>query len=321
MKKNSKVLDDRYIRGLLQQGIKAEPWDGEEPCPAPDLLAGYFNGELSRRMRRRIEDHVILCHACMKALDALQKTGPDEIEGEETPRNWSAIEKAMDKRFYGLMQKVPADSGRRISGEGRKTSPKWMEEIRRIVSDVMLHPRRLVIAGSLAVVALVNIYAFAYIGRDRYFQYARVKPEELPRMRTETAESAFNEGLRLYERKRYGKAIVRLSAAVNANPDQYAPQYYLGLSYLGAAESGLPGLPYKFRESDVNKGIGRLEKALVLSEGNFYYKADCSWYLGKACLMIHDVEKARAHFIRIVELNGPDSFRRDQALKMLSELR
>jgi tetratricopeptide (TPR) repeat protein len=321
MKNDQNHLNDRKLRGLLQRGLKAPLRDAAEPCPSPDLLAGYFNRELSGGMRRRVEDHMILCHACMKALDALRRAGPVEIESSESPRNWPLLEKAMDRRFYDRLKKIPAISKKRVSEEWGKSLLESLKETRRKIQVILFRPKSLIVAGSFAAVALVCVYTGAYFSRDRYFLLSRVKQEELPRMRAETTESIFNEGLRLYEQADYGKAIVRLSAAVDANPDHYAPRYYLGLSFLGGAEVKLPGLPYKFRKSDVKLGIGVLERALVLGGDNVFYQADCHWYLGKAYLMIQEVEKARAHWAQLVELGPSESERVNEARKLLSEIR
>jgi tetratricopeptide (TPR) repeat protein len=321
MKRDQNRLNDRKLRDLLQRGLDAPRRDAAEPCPSPDLLAGYFNRELSGGMRRRVEDHVILCHACMKSLDALRKAGPVEIEAGESPRNWLLLEKAMDRKFYDRLKKIPATSKKRVSEGLGKSLLDSLKETLRNIRVILFRPKSLIVAGSFAVFALVCVYTGAYFSRGRYFLLARVEQEELPRMRAERTESIFNEGLRLYERANYGKAIVRLSAAADANPDQYAPHYYLGLSYLGGAEVKLPGLPYKFRKSDVNRGIGVLEKALVLGGDNVFYQADCHWYLGKAYLMIREVEKARAHWARLVELGHLDPERVNEARKLLSEIR
>jgi len=321
MKKDQNPLRDPELRGMLQRGMETPRRNPAEPCPSPDLLDGYLSRKLSGGARKRVEDHMMLCPACMKALDALRRAGPMELKEDKSPRNWPLIEKEMDQRFYDRLPNKHAIPGKNGSTGRKKTLRVLLEEIKGKIPEIAFLPKRLTVAGALAIMAVACIYAFGYLSRDRYFQLARVEPELLPRMRAEAAESDFNKGLKLYGQAKYDEAIVHFASAVRTNPDQYGPRYYLGLSYLGEAESGLPGLPYKFRKSDVNRGIEALDKALVLGGDNVYYRADCHWYLGKAHLMIQEAEKARAHWVQMIELGQSDRERVDEAGKLLSKMR
>ena len=119
---------------------------------------------------------------------------------------------------------------------------------------------------------------------------------------------------------KYKKAIEKFDIFLKDNPDNYTTNYYLGLSFLNIAKAGLPGLPFKFDRLKVNKGIKYLEKAFLLSRENQFYQEDCYWFLGKAYLMIEDVDNAKIQFTNILNLDKINLMRKENAREMLSAL-
>lgn len=82
----------------------------------------------------------------------------------------------------------------------------------------------------------------------------------------------------------------------------------------------LLGVPYRFDRKKVRQGIKYLENALSLAGDNAFYQEDCLWYLGKAYLMLGDLEKARQHFEQIVNLPQPNLLRRNDARSMVQKI-
>ena len=66
--------------------------------------------------------------------------------------------------------------------------------------------------------------------------------------------------------------------------------------------------------------IKYLEKAFLLSRENQFYQEDCYWFLGKAYLMIEDVDNAKIQFTNILNLDKINLMRKENAREMLSAL-
>jgi tetratricopeptide (TPR) repeat protein len=285
-------------------------------CPDPELIAGFHHRELSGKKKHQIEDHIAFCPLCLKALEALLEVEEAGIVKAQMPKNWQAIEKQLDLRFHEHLRKTPAIARGQFA---KKKSVPWFDNITiPTIVKALLQPKKLVYAGALTSVVIVGLYSYAYISRDKNFSLARIKPEKLTQLRAGMQESGFTEGLRQYSREKYGKAIQNLEEFLKENPDHYAGHYYLGISRLADAEVSLLGLPYRFDRSEVDKGINDLGKAASLSGDNLYYLADCSWYLGKACLMLDEPVKAREWFNRIIQLDLQYPERMEDTRKMLS---
>ncbi|MDM7925456.1 MAG: tetratricopeptide repeat protein [bacterium] len=303
----------------VREKIRAMLSNRAAPCPESELLDRYSRRELAGRALERIEEHLAVCPACVRAVSALTRpegTGP-EGAGEQT--GWEAVESRLDREFYERLKAAPPPASRPANGGSRRLSrPKtaWLG-----VLDAWIRPRPLAAAFSLAALVLAGSYTAAYLSRGPNFDIARVKPEPLPRMRAVPEAGGFEEGMRRYERGDYTGAIALLSASRESGPLHYAAYYYLGLSHLGRAESGLPGLPFRFDSRDVGKGIEALEAALVLAGDNAHFKADCHWHIGKALLMRGDTEKAAGRFEAILEMADIDTSRKDAARDMLNRIR
>lgn len=291
------------------------------PCPEPELLDRYGRRELAGRALRRIEEHLAGCPACVAAVAAMtrpEETGP---EGAAEQTAWKAVESRLDREFYERLKTAPAPAVRAASaasGEQRLSRPGafWRD-----VRAALLQPRRFAVAASLSAVILTITYSAAFLSRGPYFELARIRPERLPRMRSGTEQGGFDEGMRQYSRGHFTSAIARLTTARGSASNSYAACYYLGLSHLARAESGLPGLPFRFDSRDVGKGIDALEAALVLAGDNAHFRADCHWHIGKALLMRGDTENAAGRFKAILELTDIDPSRTDAARDMLNRIR
>jgi hypothetical protein len=308
----------RGIPGRMKSRFRTLLLIRAESCPNAELLDGYVHGELTGREHRRIEGHVVWCPACVSAVEALREADAAEIE---TPSCWQSAEKRLDGDFYARLGKASVPGARSAVAESGKPEPAGGKTAWRDVVASLLGPRRLAAAASLACAVVVVLYSAAYLGRGHYFELARIQPERLPQMRAVSEDDGFNEGMRRYNRGDYKKAADLLAGTHEAEPDNYAACYYLGLSYLARAESGLPGLPFRFDQSDVEKGVEMMTAALALAGGNAYYRADCLWYLGKARLMQGMPGEARTQFLRCRELEGMDSSRPEEARNMLRRMR
>jgi tetratricopeptide (TPR) repeat protein len=294
--------------------------DDPEKCPPPGLLTRFHGGELTGKARRKIEDHFVLCPLCLKALEALRNAEDPGAEKAIPPGKWRLIEKSLNQKFNDRMREFSAaPPARRTAPDEAEPAGSTFKTLTARLKD-FFPARRMAIAGSFAVLLIAGLYAFAYFGRDRYFSLARVEPEKTLSLRSGPADSVFEEGLELYTRGKYGKAVVRFESCVKADPDQYSPRYYLALSRLAGAEVRIMGLGCRYDGLEVEKAIGDLRKALPLAGDNDLYRADCLWHLGKACLMRGETERAKEHFSGILRLRRYNLPRRAEAEKMLSGL-
>jgi tetratricopeptide (TPR) repeat protein len=316
-----RLKDENEFPGGISPGwLGSLKNDDPRKCPPPDLLTRFHGGELSGRARRGVEDHVAFCPLCLRALEALQTAEEPGAENAFSPRKWGLIEKALNQKFHERMREtaaVPPD---------RRTAPDETAPFRATVKDRMERLKdffsagRVAFAAAFVVLLIAGLYAYAYFGRDRMFTLARVEPEKTLLLRSGPARSAFDKGLELYGRGKYGRAVVQFETCVKSDPDQYAPHYYLALSRLAGAEVRMMGLGYRFDGLEVGKAIGDLQKALILAGDNDFYRADCHWHLGKAFLMRGEAEKAKEHFSGILRLSRHDRPHWVEAEKMLSRL-
>jgi hypothetical protein len=311
----------REIPDGVKKGIRARLSRNAGPCPDQALLDRYAAGALSGRRLKRIESHIAGCPACVAAVCALTRA---EAAGEvpaAPPAGWEAVEKRMDRDFNDRLKNafVPGPRSRIPGPEKRRTA--GSESAWRGVRDAILRPRPLAAAASLAALVLAGLYSAAFLSRGPYFNAARVRPERLPRMRALESDGGLGEAMRRYGLGDYTGAIVLFSAVRGSEPDRFAACYYLGLSHLARAESGLPGLAFRYDGRDAGEGIEALETALGLAGDNERLRADCYWHLGKARLMQGKPGEAAVCFGRILELEGADPSRIEAARNMLSRIR
>lgn len=292
-----------------------------ETCPPPEFLNRYHNGELSRKEVRAIEGHIDLCPLCLRALESLQKAEETEFKEVVLPENWQEIERVIDQDFYSYLESVPPPEKQTIEVPAWKKYLNLMWLKTQYFWNLLLAPPKWAYAGSLVLLVIVSIYSYAYFSRGEYFHLAQIVPETQRVLRSETTVSTdLTAGLGLFGEGKYGRAITKLKSYLKENPNLYIANYYLGLSYLLNSEIRLPGLPYKYDDFEVGEGIKYLESALRLSEENQFYQEDCLWYLGKAYLMIGEMEKAKEQFSKIVKLSQPNLMRMNEAQEMVLKI-
>jgi tetratricopeptide (TPR) repeat protein len=321
MMKNEVDRSPAEIPEAVKKGIRARLSRNAGPCPDSSLLERYAAGALSGSGLKRIQNHLAGCPACVAAVRAIIRTEAAG-EGISAPAPvWEAVEKRMDREFGDQLKNaaVPGpQSGRPAAAENRTARPNSMW---RDAWDAVLRPRPLAAAAVVATLVLAGSYSAAYLSRGPYFDLARVRPERLPRLRAVESEGGFDKAMRRYSLGDYSGAIALFDAILGSEPDRFAARYYLGLSHLARAESGLPGLAFRFDGRDVAEGIGSLETALALAGDNARFRAECYWYLGKAGLMQGRKEEAAACFGRILELEGADPSQIEAARGMQSRIR
>ena len=77
---------------------------------------------------------------------------------------------------------------------------------------------------------------------------------------------------------------------------------------------------YNFSGHKIETSIRHLEQALALAETNKFYQEECHWFLGKAQLMLGNIDKARHQFLQVVSLEHNNLIHQDDARQMLKAL-
>jgi tetratricopeptide (TPR) repeat protein len=294
-----------------------------DDCPTAEVLARYFQDELSRTEREAVEDHIDLCPVCLEAVVQLREAERQPAKESAQPVDWAEIEKALDRDFYSRLESASGPPERRAEiidrREQRRVS--LAEQLRSAWAQLLWRPQGLAYAGVAALLVVASLYTYAYLSRGPYFQLARIEQEHVSPVRAAAdAPEDFREGLQLFRDGDYEAAIARLEGYVEAAPSSFPANYYLGLSHLYEAPAGLPAFPYKFDQQHVDQAILYLQKALALAQDNQFYQEDCYWYLGKAYLMKGDLERAREQFRNILTLTRPNLMRKGQAREMILEI-
>ena len=291
-------------------------------CPPAELLYRFFNKELSGKEKKIFEDHLDLCPLCFSALEGLKTARETEKDETSIIENWSKIEKTLNEKFYSSLESIPMSEVETSKAPNRKKSfdvvrTKWSNFL-----DIFLTPKIMAYAGSVAILLVIVFYSIAYFNRSNYFYLAAIEPEKQTTLRAETTTSStLTEGLKLFADGKYKIAIEKFDTFLINNPDSYTANFYLGLSFLNISKAGLPGLPYKFDRQKVNKGVKYLEVALSNAGENQFYQEDCYWFLGKAYLMIGEVDNAKIQFNKILNLGKINLMRKEEAREMVSVLK
>jgi tetratricopeptide (TPR) repeat protein len=306
--------EDRIFRKQYGSVLRSAGNSRAGSCPPSETLIQYNNKELTGGMNLRTEDHVIVCPACWKAVEALQAV-PAETEGDGIPDNWTVVEKSLNNKFYEQLKKyIPPVQGKKsIRRSG------WIQWVQAWVNTWKIRPV-LAYSSRICVLTVSVLYLLAWLGRDDAFSLARIRPEKQAILRSPSVESGFKEGLDWLQQKNYKKAAIRLTEWSLIHPYHYESRYYLGLALLCDAEKSLPGLAYTFDDSKVERGMNQLHEALSLAGDNVYYQTDCRWYLGKAWLMKQEPGKARAEFEKIIGLNPPYDERVEETRIMIAAI-
>ena len=226
----------------------------------------------------------------------------------------------MDEKVYASLESIST------TAPETATTPHWKKYFETLreswikFSNSFLAPKVLAYAGSVAILLVIGLYSITYFSRSDFYYLAEIKTEKQVSLRTETVSSSLTESLTFFDDGNYKKAVEKFESLLEKSPGNYSANYYLGLCYLNISKTGLPGLAYKYDRYEVKDGIKYLEAALTSAGENQFYQEDCYWYLGKAYLMIEDVDKAKLKFRKILNLEKMNLLRKEEARVMLSVL-
>ncbi len=163
-------------------------------------------------------------------------------------------------------------------------------------------------AASFALTPLNYKLAFEMNNKDVYVTRGRATTE-------------FQKGLKAIENDDYQDAIIHfkndIELAGNENTLFYT-YYILGLTDLEAAQKEFIGLFPNFNTKLVNDAIFNLNKSLELNNGTFKnIELDTYFYLGKAYLILGNIEMAKMNLNKVVSEKGS---KMNNAKEVLSEL-
>lgn len=167
-------------------------------------------------------------------------------------------------------------------------------------------PRLLPIPAIAAVVLIFAVLPHLLKTQNPYYAHAFVYHSEfsfITRGQTETelasAYAAFqSQNIPLAIRK-----LERLEAGQTDPLNLARIEYILGISYLLQAPKSFLWIKEDYDRENVTKGIEHLTKAANLTDVKGF-KENCTWYLGKAYLMVGDKEKALLSLGKVMDLKG-----------------
>ncbi|MFQ5753805.1 MAG: tetratricopeptide repeat protein, partial [bacterium] len=169
----------------------------------------------------------------------------------------------------------------------------------------------LIIAGSLGGL---------YLTRPGTYSLAKINPEvELKKLDTFRGSDPLSRGVFSLKNKDFNQANEIFMNYVHENPDNFEGHYYLGLTILFKAESGVYGF-FRFRKSYAEKAVAHLQKALTRIDDNPRQAANCFWFIGKAYLMKGEIKPAESQFRKIVAISEPNIRRKQEAQALLQEI-
>lgn len=315
-KENDADFMNKY--GRMLQNIKSQLL---KSCPAAEVLIRYFKNELTGVEKAEVAQHVDLCPVCMEALRELEEID-EKGEKMELPEKWEEIEKEMDARVYAYLKSLDASMPAQEVVLQEQLS--LLSRLRMLWGSAVLFilkQRRLAYLGLTLALFFGALYAYAFLSRPDYFVLAQIEAESSAVVRGEGMESEpLRLGIQSFTQGKYEAAVKYLGNYLTKHPDHFQANYLMGLAYLLDARVELLGIPYRFDRQKVRQGIKYLENALSLAGDNAFYQEDCLWYLGKAYLMLGDLEKARQHFEQIVNFPQPNLLRRNEARNMVQKI-
>jgi tetratricopeptide (TPR) repeat protein len=288
-------------------------------CPQAESLSRYFNNDLSNKENKLFEDHLNFCPICSYALEKLKITG--EIEKNGHPKIWNDVEKQLDEKFYSSLDSIS------FTPSETAVAPQWhkyfeiLQENWNKFLEIFSRPKVLAYAGSFVMLLIISLYSVTYFGRSDIFYLAEIEIEQSFSLRDRTVSSAFADGLKFFKDGKYKNAIEKFTFSLQDHPTHYSANLYNGLCYLSISKRGLPGLAYKYDTSKVKQALKFLETALLLANENQFYQEDCYWYLGKAYLMIKDIDNAKTQFDKILHIDKMNLMRKQDAREILSMLK
>ncbi|MFQ5605982.1 MAG: tetratricopeptide repeat protein [bacterium] len=316
-KENNSEFGAKYHK--LLQSLRPK---SHNECPESEQLLRYFKKELDGEQQRLLEEHIDLCPVCIEVLHRLEDTANIADEEVELPENWRGIETKLDERVYSHLDSFRESERHHVTEASNHLS--LFGKLKAISNDrflQILKTPRLAYAGAVIALCIGFLYGYAFTLRPEYFAIAQIQPEKRSILRSKAIQSeSLRKGVEFFYQEKYERAIVDLSAYLEGEPNHYQANYHLGLAYVLDAEIWLLGLPYDFDTSKVRQGISYFEKALSLARDNAFYQEDCFWYLGKAYLMMGDLDKAREQFEQLLQLSQPNLMRKDEARKIVLKI-
>ncbi|MBN1559112.1 zf-HC2 domain-containing protein [candidate division KSB1 bacterium] len=236
------------------------------------LLFLYEFDKLSEADRHRFEKHLFECDYCFQSLHALSPVVTLMRQEKEVfasdllpaPDGGGAEKRAKRYRLFPS----PAGGWRWIF------KPALGVAVLMVFALFIIRPW---ISGPQTFADLARIEPWPY-----YALHTRGQLDE------DKADKLFEQGMELYNEKKYTAALVSLDSAKILDPADMGKQFYLGLTYLLA--------------DSVDSAIVYLNN--VIQSGDVTYLDKSYWYLGNAYLLEEDGEKAIQQFEALRELDG-----------------
>ena len=94
---SERVAAARKLDSTLSAGLKALDREAQPTgCPPPNMMADYFDDELSSERRSSVERHLAECHNCRDSLVEMQRALDEQREGELAELEEEVRQRALD---------------------------------------------------------------------------------------------------------------------------------------------------------------------------------------------------------------------------------
>lgn len=269
-------------------------------CTNPEmnvLVSMYQCNLLSEEEKLKAEAHILACPACFKefyqfnsVVEALEAK-PEEFIAE------LAAGETVFERAFGLI-KNQVDSLKNIIDSIFSALINWWKRPAiKILAPVFV----------IAILAII----FLLPSENQYSDLAELKkaPYEALKFKGQVdltpEQKFFIDAMEFYRQDKYKKAIPKLVAFLQQEPNNAYGHFYLGISFI--------------LERELNKGIGHLHQSSEISQaqGNRSLLEQCYWYLGNGHLKKNDGEQALIEFEKCAAINGEYE---TEARKLIAEI-
>lgn len=249
-----------------------------------ELVSMYQCNLLSEEEKLKAEAHILDCPACFKEFYQFNSVVEAlEAKPEKFVAELAAGETFVERAIGSIKNQV--DSLKIMVSSAFSALINWWKR-----------PGIKILAPAIGVALLLIIFLLPT--RSQYSDLAILKkaPYEAIKFKGQvelsSAQKLFIDGMQFYEQNKHKKAIPKLEAFLEQEPDNAYGHFYLGISFI--------------LEGELTNGINHLDRSskICQEQGNRSLLEQCYWYLGNGYLKMNDGEQAWLELKKCAALNG-----------------